>query len=219
MKYKVTLNGRTYEVEVEAGKAMCVAEYEAYAPAAAPVAAPVAAAPVAAAPVAAPAAAGVNVTGGQTVSAPMPGNILKVAVSAGQTVKEGDLICVLEAMKMENEIYAPCGGTITALPISKGATVDTGATLCTIGGTAVAAAPVAAPAPVAGEAVTAPMPGNILKVAVSAGQSVKEGDLLVVLEAMKMENEIFAPKSGTVAQVLVQKGATVDTGATMVVLN
>jgi biotin carboxyl carrier protein len=72
---------------------------------------------------------------------------------------------------------------------------------------------------VAGEAVTAPMPGNILKVAVSAGQSVKEGDLLVVLEAMKMENEIFAPKSGTVAQVLVQKGSTVDTGATMVVLN
>ena len=81
MKYKVTLNGRTYEVEVEAGKAMCVAEYEAYAPAAAPVAAPVAAAPVAAAPVAAPAASGVTVSGGESVTAPMPGNILKVAVS------------------------------------------------------------------------------------------------------------------------------------------
>ena len=85
------------------------------------------------------------------------------------------------------------------------------------------AAPVAAPAPVAaapvaGEAVTAPMPGNILKVAVSQGQTVKEGELLLVLEAMKMENEIFAPKAGTVAQVLVQKGATVDTGATMVVI-
>ena len=62
------------------------------------------------------------------------------------------------------------------------------------------------------------MPGNILKVAVSQGQTVKEGELLVVLEAMKMENEIFAPKAGTVAQVLVQKGATVDTGATMVVI-
>ena len=233
MKYKVTLNGRTYEVEVEAGKAMCVAEYAAYAPAAAPAAAPVAAAPVAAAP-AAPVAGGVTVSGGETVAAPMPGNILKVAVSVCQSVKEGDLICVLEAMKMENEIYAPCAGTISSLPIAKGATVDTGATLCTIGGTAVAAAPVAAPAPaaaaapvaapaaaapVAGEAVTAPMPGNILKVAVTAGQSVKEGDLLVVLEAMKMENEIFAPKTGTVAQVLVSKGSTVDTGATMVVLN
>ena len=112
MKYKVTLNGRTYEVEVEAGKAMCVAEYEAYAPAAAPVAAPVAAAPVAAAPAAAPAAGGVTVSGGETVAAPMPGNILKVAVSVGQTVKEGDLLCVLEAMKMENEIYAPCAGIL-----------------------------------------------------------------------------------------------------------
>ena len=238
MKYKVTLNGRTYEVEVEAGKAMCVAEYEAFAPAAAPVAAPVAAAPVAAAP-AAPAASGVTVSGGESVTAPMPGNILKVAVSVGQTVKEGDLLVVLEAMKMENEIYAPCAGVISAIPVSKGSTVDTGALLGAIGGTVVAAAPApvaapapaaapapvaapapaAAPAPVAGEAVTAPMPGNILKVVVTAGQSVKEGDLLVVLEAMKMENEIFAPKSGTVAQVLVQKGSTVDTGATMVVLN
>ena len=79
--------------------------------------------------------------------------------------------------------------------------------------------PFSAAAPVAGEAVNAPMPGNILKVAVTAGQAVKEGDLLVVLEAMKMENEIFAPKAGTVAQVLVAKGATVDTGATLVVLN
>ena len=70
----------------------------------------------------------------------------------------------------------------------------------------------------AGEAVTAPMPGNILKVAVSQGQAVKEGDLLVVLEAMKMENEIFAPKAGTVAAVNVAKGQSVDTGATMVVL-
>ena len=237
MKYKVTLNGRTYEVEVEAGKAMLIDEYAAIAPAA-PVAAP-AAAPVAAAPAAAPAAGGMTVSGGESVTAPMPGNILKVAVSVGQTVKEGDLLCVLEAMKMENEIYAPCGGTVTAVPVSKGSTVDTGALLVAIGGTVVAAAPApvaapapaaapapvaapapaAAPAPVAGEAVTAPMPGNILKVAVTAGQSVKEGDLLVVLEAMKMENEIFAPKAGTVAQVLVSKGSTVDTGATMVVLN
>ena len=239
MKYKVTLNGRTYEVEVVADKAMCVAEYEAIAPAAAPVAAP-AAAPAAPVAAAAPAAGGMTVTGGESVKAPMPGNILKVAVKAGDTVKEGQLLCVLEAMKMENEIYAPCAGVVSAVPVSKGSTVNTGDLLVAIGGTVSAAAPapvaapVAAPAPaaapapvaapaapaaVAGEAVKAPMPGNILKVNVSAGQAVKEGELLVVLEAMKMENEIFAPKSGTVAQVLVSKGSTVNTGDTMVVLN
>ena len=132
MKYKVTLNGKTYEVEVEAGKAMCVAEYEAYAPAAAPVAAPVAAAPVAAAP-AAPAAAGVTVSGGESVTAPMPGNILKVNVSVGQTVKEGDVLVVLEAMKMENEILAPKAGTVTQVLASKGSSVDTGAPLVVVG--------------------------------------------------------------------------------------
>ena len=128
MKYKVTLNGKTYEVEVEAGKAMLVDEYEAYAPApAAPAAAPVAAAP--AAPAAAPAA----VAAGEAVTAPMPGTILKVAVSAGQTVKEGDLLVVLEAMKMENEIFAPKAGTIAQVLVNKGSSVDTGATLVVIG--------------------------------------------------------------------------------------
>ena len=133
MKYKVTLNGRTYEVEVEAGKAMCVAEYEAFVPAApAPVAAPAAAAPVAAAPVAAAPAAAAPVAG-EAVTAPMPGNILKVAVTAGQAVKEGDLLVVLEAMKMENEIMAPKSGTVAQVLVSKGSTVDTGAPLVVIG--------------------------------------------------------------------------------------
>ena len=132
MKYKITLNGRTYEVEVEAGKAMLLDEYEAIVPTAAP--AP-AAAPVAAAPAAAPAApAAPAVTGaGEAVNAPMPGNILKVNVTAGQAVKEGDVLCILEAMKMENEIMAPKSGTVTQVLVSKGSTVDTGAPLVVIG--------------------------------------------------------------------------------------
>ena len=133
MKYKVTLKGRTYEVEVEAGEAILLDEYEAIAPsapAAAPVAAP-AAAPAAAAP--APAAAPVVTGAGEPVNAPMPGNILKVNVTNGQAVKAGDVLCVLEAMKMENEIMAPKDGTVTQVLVSKGATVDTGATLVVLG--------------------------------------------------------------------------------------
>ena len=81
-----------------------------------------------------------------------------------------------------------------------------------------AAAPAAPTAVAAGEVVAAPMPGNILKVSCSQGQAVKAGDILVVLEAMKMENEILAPRDGTVAQVVTTKGAVVDTGAPLVVL-
>ncbi|MEE0380930.1 MAG: biotin/lipoyl-containing protein [Oscillospiraceae bacterium] len=133
MKYKVTLNGRTYEVEVEAGKAMLLDEYEAIVPAAAPVAAPVAVPAPVAAPAAAPAPAAAAPVAGDAVTAPMPGNILKVNVTAGQAVKEGDVLVVLEAMKMENEILAPKACTVKQVLVSKGATVDTGATLVVLG--------------------------------------------------------------------------------------
>ena len=132
MKYKVTLNNRVYEVEVEAGKAMLLDEYEVAAPAApAPV---VAAAPVAA-PVAAPAAAPAApaaVAAGEAVTAPMPGTILKVNVAQGQAVKEGDLLVVLEAMKMENEIFAPKAGSVAQVVVSKGSSVNTGDVLVVI---------------------------------------------------------------------------------------
>ena len=129
MKYKITLNGRTYEVEVNNGQAILLDEYEAVAPVAAlaaPVAAPAAAAP---APAAAPAVTGA----GEAVNAPMPGTILKVNVSQGQAVKEGNVLCVLEAMKMENEIMAPKAGTITQVVVAKGSSVNTGDALVVIG--------------------------------------------------------------------------------------
>ena len=82
-----------------------------------------------------------------------------------------------------------------------------------------AAAPAPAAAPVAGgEKVSAPMPGTILDVRVSNGQTVKKGDILFILEAMKMENEIMAPCNGTIASVSVSKGAAVDSGALLCVI-
>lgn len=130
MKYKVTLNGKTYEVEVEHGKAVLLDEYEALAPApVAPAAAPSAPAAVAAAP--APAAP-VNLAAGETVTSPMPGNIIRVDVNQGDTVKAGQVLIILEAMKMENEIVAPKDGTVAQVVTSKGSVVDTGAPLIVI---------------------------------------------------------------------------------------
>lgn len=130
MKYKVTLNKRVYEVEVEEGSAMLIDEYELAAPAApaAPVAAATvaAAAPVAAAPAAAPAA---GLAAGEVVKSPMPGNILKINAVQGQAVKEGDVLVVLEAMKMENDVVAPRDGTVAQVVVAKGAVVETGSPL------------------------------------------------------------------------------------------
>ena len=129
MKYLVSLKGKDYEVEVERGEAILVSVVDTPAPVAA---APVAAAPVAAAPAAAPAAAAAPIAGGEPVTSPMPGVILRVAVSQGQAVKEGDLIAILEAMKMENEIVASRSGTVAQILVSKGSVVETGSPLLII---------------------------------------------------------------------------------------
>jgi biotin carboxyl carrier protein len=133
MKYVVTLNGKKYEVEVEKGEATAVYAGPADAPvaAAAPVAAPAPAAaeaPAAPAPAAAPVAAGA----GDPVKAPMPGTILDVRTAVNQTVKEGDILFILEAMKMENEIVAPKSGTVTSVTVNKGASVQTDQVIATI---------------------------------------------------------------------------------------
>lgn len=127
MKYKVTLNNRVYEVEVEMGQAMLIDEYDAVAPAAP--AAPAVVSVASAAPAAAPAAA---LASGEVVKSPMPGNILKINVAPGQKVEEGDVLIVLEAMKMENEIVATKSGTVAQIAVSKGAVVETGAPLVVI---------------------------------------------------------------------------------------
>ena len=134
MKYKVTLNNRVYEVEVEQGEAMLVDEYELKAPAAAAPAAPAAAAaPVAAAAPAAPAApAGGALAAGEVVKSPMPGNVLKINVTPGQKVNEGDVLLILEAMKMENEVVSTKTGTVAQIVVDKGAVVETDSPLVVI---------------------------------------------------------------------------------------
>ena len=121
-KYNVTVNGTAYEVTLEAvdaSEVKAAPAQSAQAPSPAP------------APAVAPAA---PVSGGkETITSPMPGNILAVNVTNGAAVKKGDVLMILEAMKMENEIMSPCDGTVLSVNVTKGATVETGAVLCVIG--------------------------------------------------------------------------------------
>lgn len=119
--YTITVNGTVYSVTVEEGASTGVAPVAA---------APVAAAPAPAAP--APAAAPAGAQGSVTVNAPMPGKILGVKASVGQAVKKGDVVVVLEAMKMENEIVAPQDGTIASINVAVGDSVESGAVLATL---------------------------------------------------------------------------------------
>ena len=140
MKYVVNLNGKAYEVEVEETQAVIMNVSDApvaATPVAMPVAAPApTAAPAAApAPEAAPAApvAPAAPADGTKIAAPMPGTILSVNTAPGSTVNAGDVLFILEAMKMENEIVSPCAGTVKQVLVSKGSTVETDAVLAVIG--------------------------------------------------------------------------------------
>lgn len=134
-KFQVRVNGKAYEVEVEEiGAEAPVTQPVVTAPAAAPAASAAPAAQAAPAPAApAPAAKDASQVKGEPVEAPMPGTILKVLVKEGQAVKNGDVLCILEAMKMENEIMAGRDGTITGVYVNEGSSVNSGDVLVAIG--------------------------------------------------------------------------------------
>ena len=214
MNLSVTVDGKTFSVEIADPKAdpMVITvdgtEFSVSADAAGAVSA-------------APAQSFVE--GSETVTAPIPGVIQEVNVKAGQTVKKGDVLFVLEAMKMKNNITALHDGKVQTVNAQKGDSVTHGQVLMSYAvknaaPAPAAAAPAAAPkaaapkAAAGGESVSAPIPGVIQEVNVKAGQAVKKGDVLFVLEAMKMKNNITALHDGKVASVNVNKGDSVTHG-------
>lgn len=128
MKYKVTLGNKVYEVEVEKGNAVLLDEYEAKAPA---VAAPVVSAPVAAELVAQTAAPAPQ-AGGKTINSPLPGTVVAIKKNIGDVVKKNEVVAIIEAMKMENDVTANEEGTVTAVLSAKGASVQQGTPLISL---------------------------------------------------------------------------------------
>ncbi len=214
----VTVNGKAYEVELPE---------QAHAAHKTIVKAAASAAP--SAPSAAPSAVAAK---GNTMSAPLPGTITKVIAQAGQKVKKGDVLIVMEAMKMANDIVAEADGTVKAVCVSVGQSVNQGDALiefqadaAPVAPKAAPAAPKAAPAPAAPAAakpaagasvVSAPLPGTVTKILVQPGQAVKAGETVLTMEAMKMENNITAETDGTVKAILVQQGAQVQSGDALI---
>jgi oxaloacetate decarboxylase (Na+ extruding) subunit alpha len=209
--YTVTGGGQSFVVQV--------------AKASGPAAVAAAAAAAAVARVGGAAAPAATAAAQNDVVSPLAGNVWKIEVTPGQQVREGDLLLILEAMKMENEIFADRDGTVGQIHIKEGDKVDIGQALVTLtggvatpagAGAAAASAPAAATAPANG--VVAPLAGNVWKIEVTPGQQVQEGDLLLILEAMKMENEIFADRDGTVGRILIEEGNAVDIGQVLLTL-
>ena len=211
---KVTVNGQTYQVEVPQTKAQGPRVAMA------------------------PATPEAQTSGTKNVNSELPGTVTKINVTDGQRVKRGDVLLVLEAMKMANDIVSEVDGTVKRVAVTQGQSVNQGDLLVEMVADFVAAkaevtpkpapaapAPVetkAAPAPSApagAKTVTAPLPGTITKVTVKVGDTVNAGDTVLLMEAMKMENNITAEFGGTVKAILVETGNQVQSGQALVELD
>jgi len=210
----VTVNGKSYSVEIPETKAQGPRPVKQSA-----------------------AAAGGQTGGPKTVVSELPGTVTEIKVKDGDHVKKGDVLLVIEAMKMANDIVSEVDGTVQKVAVSQGQNVSQGDLLVDMVADFVAAeapaltpkpapaapAPVAAPAPApkaaaGNNAVTAPLPGTVTKILVKVGQAVTANDTICLLEAMKMENTISAGAAGTVKAILVQEGAQVQQGEAIVEL-
>lgn len=202
----VTVNGQAYQVEVPQTKAAAL--------------------------VMARGNAGAAQAGGpKNINSELPGTVTKIVAANGQRVKKGDVLLVIEAMKMANDIVSDVEGTVQRIAVTEGQSVNQGDLLVEMVADAVAApaaaaapAPKAAPAPAApkvaagAKVVEAPLPGTITKVLVKPGQALKAGETVCMMEAMKMENSITVEFAGTVKSVLVEVGAQVQSGQALVEL-
>ena len=231
--FKFTINGNVYEVGVEAaenGKSNVSVNGKSYV---VEVEADVMQATAVRRPLAAPAASSSKATSG-VMKSPLPGKVLKVVVAEGQMVKRGDTLMVIESMKMENNIAAQNDGVVRAIMVSAEQSILQGDPLLEFEAVgqepapapapveapkAAKPAPKAAPAPApapkpaaSAKSLTSPLPGSIVSVAVAVGDTVKRGQTVMVIESMKMENNIPAPRDGKVAAVHVAAGKSVMQG-------
>lgn len=209
----VTVNGQTYQVEIPETKASAPR------------------------PMAHAAASAAQAGGPKNVMSELPGTVTEIKVKDGDRVKKGDVLLVIEAMKMANDIVSEVDGTVQKVVVTQGQNVNQGDLMIEMVADFVAAeapaltpkpapaapAPVAAPAPapkVAAGAkdVVAPLPGTVTQVLVKEGQTVSANDTVCMLEAMKMENSISAGQAGTVKAIRVQQGAQVQQGDVLVEL-
>ena len=211
---QVTVNGQTYQVEIPQTKAQGPR-------------------PAASAPATAQAG------GPKNIVSELPGTVTEVKVAAGQHVKRGDVLLVIEAMKMANDIVSEVDGTVQRVAVSSGQSVNQGDLLVEMVADFVAAKapalePKPAPATPAGvdtapamsspsaagsKTVTAPLPGAITKISVKVGDTVATGDTVLLMEAMKMENSITAETGGTVKAILCKEGDQVQSGQALVELS
>ncbi len=159
---------------------------------------------------------------GYTVVAPLPGRVIEIKVNVGDKVAMGQEIIILEAMKMENSITSDFAGYVKQIFVAEGDSVQADAVLVEIADSMdeVTEAATAATKRVAltDKTVTAPLPGRVIEIKVKAGDEVKAGQEVMVLEAMKMENSITSDFTGRVAGVLVAEGDSVQSEAPLIVI-